>query len=297
MKHKATTIKQHQERINRVTIYIQQHLDKDITLAELEKVSHFSRYHFHRIFAAYHGETLSSYVRRLRLQHAAKMLIYTDILVTDIALNAHFETPSSFTKAFKQLTGLSPKGFRARGLIQDYRQCQSPDNSTTGVNMKQPILKTLDEQDVIFIRRTGSYFESAPAAWKAMGTYFTEKKRDDSGVRLIGIAHDDPSVTNEEKWRFDACVAGLEKPTMDGEVGVQTIAGGKYARFEHIGPYNTMGDTYRAIFGEWYPSSGASLRDEPTFAQYVDRTFSNDYGGMSDEQRAKLKTHIFVPIN
>ena len=162
--------------------------------------------------------------------------------------------------------------------------------------MKQPQFVTLDDQAVIFIRRTGSYSESAPNAWKAMGAYFADKPLDESQLRLIGIAHDDPSVSNEDKWRFDACVAGLDNPSAEGEVGVQTIVGGKYAQFEHIGPYNTMGDTYRAIFGEWYASSGVSLRDEPTFAQYVDRTFSNNYGDMSDAQRATLKTHIFVPI-
>jgi len=54
-------------RINRVIDYIDANLDKQLTLTELAEVAAFSRFHFHRIFAAMRGETLNHYIQRVRV--------------------------------------------------------------------------------------------------------------------------------------------------------------------------------------------------------------------------------------
>ena len=54
---KESTEQIYRQRILRVQIYIQQHLDRDLPLEELARESHFSEYHFHRIFRAVGGET------------------------------------------------------------------------------------------------------------------------------------------------------------------------------------------------------------------------------------------------
>jgi methylphosphotriester-DNA--protein-cysteine methyltransferase len=62
-------------RINRVIDYIEENIDTELSLETLAKVASFSRFHFHRIFSALVGETLNGFVRRLRLERAASMLI------------------------------------------------------------------------------------------------------------------------------------------------------------------------------------------------------------------------------
>lgn len=47
-------------RMNRVLNYIDAHLDHSLDGAQLADVANFSRFHFHRIFAAWMGETLGS---------------------------------------------------------------------------------------------------------------------------------------------------------------------------------------------------------------------------------------------
>ncbi len=296
MKKKASTVKEHLERINRTLVYIQNHVNETISLHDLQQVSHFSRYHFHRIFTAYTGETVNAYVRRLRIERASRQLLYSKDSVTQVALDAGFETPSSFSKVFKKITGCTPREFRERGSLTDYGEACSDKNNIRGDVSMKPIIKTIEPQKVIFIRRSGNYYLSAPAAWIAMGNYVESHAISQENIKLIGITHDNPAITDEDNWRFDACVAGLAKPTADGEVGVQHIAGGKYAIFEHVGPYNTLGDTYREIFSQWYPNSGLELRDEPTFSLYVNRSFKTDYGNMAAEEKALLITHVYVPI-
>ena len=68
---KNSTLQDYQERMLRVLVHIQQHLDEELALEALARIACFSPYHFHRIFRGMLGESLQEHVRRLRLQRAA----------------------------------------------------------------------------------------------------------------------------------------------------------------------------------------------------------------------------------
>ncbi len=104
---KDTTI-DHKERLNRVLIYIQENINSPMSLETLSGVAFFSPFHFHRIFKAFVGETVNDYIRRIRLEHAALKLSYSYETITSIALASGYETPSAFTKAFRQHFGKIP---------------------------------------------------------------------------------------------------------------------------------------------------------------------------------------------
>ena len=93
------------KRILKVLIYIEDHIDEEISIERLAKVSRHSVFHFHRIFHMVVGETVYKYVRRLRLEKAASKLRYSEHPVTDIAMDTQYDTPSAFTRAFKQAIG------------------------------------------------------------------------------------------------------------------------------------------------------------------------------------------------
>lgn len=61
--------------VNSMIDYIQQNLGTDITLSKLSDRVHFSKYHLHRIFKEYTGETLKKYIRRLRMENSVNMMI------------------------------------------------------------------------------------------------------------------------------------------------------------------------------------------------------------------------------
>ena len=103
---------EHRRQLNRVITYIQGHIDESLELQVLARVAGFSPFHFHRIFAAFVGEPLGQYVRRLRLESAARKLLDSSQNVTNVALAVGYETPSAFTKAFKQYSGVSPSRLR-----------------------------------------------------------------------------------------------------------------------------------------------------------------------------------------
>ena len=73
----------------------------------------FSPCHFHRQFAAFFGLSVHRYVQLSRIKRAAWRLAYRrDTPVIDIALDAGYEAPDAFARAFRQRIGQTPTVFR-----------------------------------------------------------------------------------------------------------------------------------------------------------------------------------------
>ena len=104
--------KEYLERLGLVTRHIQSNLDCVLRVEDLAKIAGFSSFHFHRIFSAFMGEPLGCYVRRLRLVRAAGQILESHRTITDIGLEAIYETPAAFTKAFRRYYGVSPSVLR-----------------------------------------------------------------------------------------------------------------------------------------------------------------------------------------
>jgi AraC family transcriptional regulator len=103
------------ERIDDVKQYIREHIDEPLNREVLAAVAGFSVPHFHRIFYSCEGDNIASYVRRLRLERAARKLRMGAVDITEVALAAGYDTHAAFSKAFKQQFGLSPSEFRQLG--------------------------------------------------------------------------------------------------------------------------------------------------------------------------------------
>jgi AraC family transcriptional regulator len=69
-KTKAKTSSEYTRRLNLALVFIDNHIDQVIRLEDLARVSHFSAFHFHRIFHAMLGETVNEYVTRKRMEKA-----------------------------------------------------------------------------------------------------------------------------------------------------------------------------------------------------------------------------------
>src|SRR6185436_20700588 len=117
---KPETVESYRERMLAVLVHIQEHLDDPLPLEELADVAHFSPFHFHRIFRGMVGESVKEHVRRLRLERAAHRLRFTGEPVTEIALDAGYQTHESFTRAFGAMFGESPSEFRINHRVAAY---------------------------------------------------------------------------------------------------------------------------------------------------------------------------------
>ncbi len=287
---KENTIDDYSERLNRVLKYILDNAECSMSLEELAAIACFSPFHFHRIFSAYTGETVGSYIRRIRLDKAAFRLCNSKATVTDIALAAGYDTPAAFSRAFREQYGRTPSDYKRAGeriyLKQDV--IITAPTGRRGKNVDVKILE-IEEQNVLFARKTGRYDLAAEAAWQALMSFAYPRKLMKKETRMIGIGHDNPEITAEDKIRYDACITIDSNITPEGEIGIQAIAGGLYAVCLHKGSYSGLSATYNAIFSDWLPASGKTLRNAPCWEVYLNR----------DPRRTKpenLRTEIYIPI-
>ena len=289
---RSDTQSDYRERLLRVMVYLQNHLDDPLSLEDLAKVACFSPYHFHRIFRGVVGESVKEHVRRLRLERAAFRLTSSSRSVIEIALDAGYDTHESFTRAFGRMFGMSPSAYR-----RDYRSSavsqtaasmwQRQPATTIGDVTVEVRFETRQPTRVAFVRHVGPYRECG-VAWQKLGSFAAQQGWFSPDILRIGISHDDPDVTVPDKLRYDACLTVNHAFKATGDIGVQDISGGQYAIVTHRGPYDTLEETYRQLFREWVPTSGRELSSAPCFEVY--------HNDPSTTRPADLVTDIYVPL-
>jgi AraC-like DNA-binding protein len=102
----------------RVLDYISTNIDDVITLADLANIAGYSPFHFARKFTLALGVSPRRYVSRMRLEKAIAELAAGKLPLAEIALNAHFSSQASFTRAFHRATGMTPKEYQRHGLYR-----------------------------------------------------------------------------------------------------------------------------------------------------------------------------------
>jgi AraC family transcriptional regulator len=110
-----------QECVRIVQKYINQHLSENLTRQVLSSITGFSVPHLHRIFIATTGESIGCYVRRMRMERAARKLRFGAVDITEVALAAGYASHTAFGKAFRKHFGLTPGEFRQIGCLEAAR--------------------------------------------------------------------------------------------------------------------------------------------------------------------------------
>lgn len=100
--------------------YLQEHYTDSFSLTNVAKYSCMSQYHFSRTFTKVFGESPNTFVARLRIEKAKKMLITEDFSISEICEKVGYSSVGSFSTLFSEKVGISPSQYR--------RQLQSLSN-------------------------------------------------------------------------------------------------------------------------------------------------------------------------
>ncbi len=283
------TLKTYHERINVVIQYIHNHIGNRLDLDYLASISCYSTFHFHRIMRAYLGESIGAYLQRTRLGVAAQLLRVTDLQVAEIALKVGYDSQGSFNKVFKRRFGITPVQFRNdRGFQLPFREPLKEKITMKNLTLV-PEYRTTTDLKVIYVTAIGAYGDhNTENAWKTVCGFAGKKHLFGPDTQFLGVSYDDPSVTEPEKCRYEACVTVKLDVKPEGKVGFKTIKGGKYAVFKLVGPYTLLAPSYQYIYGEWAPGNNVELRDDPGYEKYINTADSTPH--------EKLITEIWVPV-
>lgn len=97
--------------VQRMQDYIEAHIDKEITMAELSKTALFSPWYSYRIFKVQTGLTPADYIRRLRLSKSALKLKNEGCKIADVAFEMGFGSVDGYQRAFLREFGCNPKEY------------------------------------------------------------------------------------------------------------------------------------------------------------------------------------------
>jgi AraC family transcriptional regulator len=98
-----------------VISYIENRLKSDIDYSRLETVTGFSLQHTRDVFRSCTRMPLARYINCRKVSNAAFDIVHTDKSILDIALDYGFESYDTFTRAFRRVTGITPREFRKEG--------------------------------------------------------------------------------------------------------------------------------------------------------------------------------------
>ena len=105
----------HAAALRKAEAFILENFTKKISLKEIAAIAGLSPPYFSTIFKEEMGENLSKYLNRLRVEKASRLLLETDMSLSEIAACCCFEDQSWFSKIFKAYTGISPGKYRNQG--------------------------------------------------------------------------------------------------------------------------------------------------------------------------------------
>lgn len=256
----------YQRRLDAVTDYIYAHLDGDLDLDVLARVSGFSPYHWHRIYRAVRGETAARTVRRLRLERAAAMLRQTSLPLGRIAGRTGFSSADVLARAFTRTYGLTPGRFRAGGHGPSLPS-RVPHAASGTLTIPTPALFPVTVQERPGLRlavaeHRGSYMDIGRA-------FARVTDRLGERARLLAVYEDDPDAVDAPLLRSAAGTPVEPGEQVPAGLRLRLLPAGRYAVMRYVGPYSSMHDAYLWLYGQWLPPSGEEPRDHPVVEEYL----------------------------
>lgn len=134
--------------VNAAIDYIESNLAEKLDLEIVACAVHYSKYHLHRVFTDTVGLTIHDYVQRRRLTESAKLLVFSDKPIIEIALIAGYESQQAFTTIFKLMYKESPNQYREAGQFYPLQLRYTLNNQPTKIGTE------IDwQKDIVFAER------------------------------------------------------------------------------------------------------------------------------------------------
>ncbi len=282
-------------RMNAAIDYIEENLAGNIDYSKAAEKAFCSTFHFQRMFLAVYGTTPAEYVRRRRLTLAVTELSLDSSRVIDIALKYGYESPDAFTRAFRNIHGVTPTAAREPGVkLTAYPRISFQIQLTGGNDMEYRIIETpafniamisrkftnIGGQNLMDIPTWWGEFRKSPdcAAFAALSG---KKSGPLTGGTMLGICF------GEEKTGefYYGIAVELPEGASAGKFKMMEVPATPWAVFECLLP--DFQETSTKVFRDWYMATGNEHTGGPDLEVYL------DMGTVSDEE---MRCQIWAPV-
>lgn len=258
-------------------------MEEPLDIAELAKAAHSSPYHFQRMFFMLTGMTVAEYVRKRRLTLAAQELALSGPKVIDVAMKYCYDSPESFSKAFRKLHGISPSdarnpGVQLKAFPRISFQLSLKGDKEMDYRIVQKEVFTVVGKSIRTSTTAGENTTEIPKFWGdshadgTVGRIATLGKNQE----MLGICYD--AQQGGEVFKYAIAV---ETDAVSSDSGFEfiQIPAATWAVFTSIGPMpGAIQEVWGRIYQEWFPTTGYEQAEGPDFELYPPGdTMSNDY--------------------
>lgn len=277
----------YKHRLQQVVSYLRTHYNQKISIETLENLSSFSYRNLQRVFKAFYNETIGAYVTRVKVENAAKMLMYTLKKIKHIAEEVGYSDVFSFSKAFKKHFGISPSKYRDKK--EELFQKSTEINKEIMPFFEEKIT-VLPEKRVLYTTFKGDYYSTKlDTAWDDFITEAESLGIATDVTESFGVIWDEPIISEKLVYHYDACLTIDDLSIFNTKFSVKTIESETYAVFVHLGSYKTIGDTYDKIFSKWLFTTSYEILEKPFLEFYI-------LHDGNTEKEEDYKTEIYIPI-
>jgi AraC family transcriptional regulator len=272
------------EHLNKAINYMEEHLEDEIELEKVAQIACCSVFHFQRMFSYIADIPLSEYIRRRKMTRAALDLQSGDIKIIDIAVKYGYDSPTAFTRAFKNVHGISPSEAKSKGT---YLKAFPPISFKIMIKGDTEMNYRIEKKESFrivgvkehYLLNIEENFVEIPLFWQ---------KTAQSGVipKLCSLMNKAPygilgvsTCMNGKDFDYFIAIAS-DKETPEGMYEYM-VPQGIWAIFECI--CSDIQIMQKRIITEWLPSSGYEYADAPDIEVYV-------------EEGPQGKCEVWIPI-
>ena len=265
--------------------YIERVLNDEIDEKQVAYLSGYSFAMFSRLFSILTDMTLSEYIRNRRLSEAAILLRETDKKIIDIAMNYGYESPDSFTTAFKNIHGYTPSEVRNGKPFKLVSRVQLALSVRGGRSMKITIQKK-KAFIVAGINEQSINSSLCSSVWdKLYGKYSHDELASLGEGQSVGVCHDieNPGTIN---YMAGYIVKDANKAENMG-LDILEVEEAEYAIVELTGSVpDCIHNGWKYAMEVFFPEYGYVHSGSPDFEYY--------YEGDMDNKDYKME--LWIPI-
>lgn len=271
------------EKLQNIIDYVENHLQRrqdPIDPQEISRIAECSYGFFQKVFSYMNGISFSEYVRFRKMTLAGYDLKSTDKRVVDVSYQYGYDSPTSFTKAFQQFHGITPKDARNPDAgLRVVPKMQIAAKQEYRWRLEQKGAFRLMGKSVRVSRRNEQHYTKIPAFWSECqkdGSFSLLASMDTGTPRgLFGLFLCDEKTPDEMEYSIMVKAdAGLPESCI--EIFIPETA---WAVFDCVGPVpKAIQDGWNYLREEWlvkYPFQHAKC---PELEWYSDgNAYAADY--------------------